>query len=116
MQKDIVLALVGAFVLILPATQYTLATSAFDYVPYVQTLGIEMLNFGHPSDFTALFKVNAVEKNLKDIKILISSDIETIQKNVSYIEAYGFDLVKVRIKASDPSSINAKIIDYQIKD
>lgn len=85
-----------------------------DFMP---TLGFKSLSKfeGDSSNTYAVeFTLTAAEKSVKNIKIICTSDVETIETEVTRLRALATTTNVVRIKAMDPASITGEIISFQI--
>jgi hypothetical protein len=73
--------------------------------------------FGNsPDTFNAIYKVYAGDQNVKDLRIFVKSDMETIWSTVGGIWADDYELTTIKIRALEPTSINAIITDWQFND
>ena len=109
-----ILALVAAFMLILPAGQYAFAKFAGDDGPFITSVGTKIWSSNYPNYFIATYKVHAGEQSVENVKILVFSDRQVTETTVDFVSANNYDLITVKIMAFSPYSINAKIIDYQV--
>jgi len=66
--------------------------------------------------YAVVFSVTAGNANLENIKILCSSDVETLETSVSSLFATSTTKNMVRIHVMDPNSINGEIISFEIND
>ncbi len=65
--------------------------------------------------FRTIIKVsNAADSNVRNVEILVTSDTETIQTELQGNLVPKHSMVTAMIKATDPASINAKIIGFEI--
>ncbi len=111
-----ILALVAAFIIILPASQYAFARFAGDDGPFITSVGTKMWSSNYPNYFIATYKVHAGDQSVENVKILVLSDRQVTKTTVDFVSANDYDLITVKIMAYSPYSINAKIIDFQIKE
>jgi len=65
--------------------------------------------------FRTIIKVsNAADSNVRNVEILVTSDTETIQTELQGNLVQKHSMVTAMIKATDPASINAKIIGFEL--
>jgi len=65
--------------------------------------------------FRTIIKVsNAADSNVRNVEILVTSDTETIQTELQGNLGSRHSTVTTLIKATDPASINAKIIGFEL--
>ncbi len=65
--------------------------------------------------FRTIIKVsNAADSNVRNVEILVTSDTETIQTELQGNLVPKHSMVTAMIKATDPASINAKIIGFEL--
>ena len=84
---------------------------------FMPTLGFKSLSKfegDSPNTYTVEFTVTAAEKTVKNIKIICTTDVETIETDVALLRALTTTTNVVRIKAMDPASITGEIISFQI--
>jgi len=85
-----------------------------DFMP---TLGFKSLSKfvgDSPNTYTVEFTVTAAEKTVKNIKIKCTTDVETIETEITRLRALTTTTNVIRIKAMDPASITGEIISFQI--
>ncbi len=98
----------------MPIVMSVIEDSMPDYMP---SLGFKSLSkfLGDTSNtYTVEFTVTAAERNLKSIKIICKTDVETIETEVSNLSALETTTNVLRIRAMDPASITGEIISFQI--
>jgi len=77
--------------------------------------GFNEAQYDTTQTFRALYKVqNAGDGDVRNVKILVSSDTETIQETLQGNLDPKHSVISVMIKAVNPSSITADIVDFQI--
>ena len=84
---------------------------------YMPTLGFKSLSKfeGDSSNTYAVeFTVTAAQKNLRNVKIICSTDVETIETEITSLNALQTTTNLLRIRAMDPASITGEIISFQI--
>jgi len=85
-----------------------------DFMP---TLGFKSLSKfadDSPNTYAVEFTVTAGEKSVKNIKIICTTDVETVETEITRLRALATTTNVVRIKAMDPASITGEIISFQI--
>lgn len=85
-----------------------------DFMP---TLGFKSLSKfadDSPNTYAVEFTVTAAEKSVKNIKIKCTTDVETVETEITRLRALATTTNVVRIKAMDPASITGEIISFQI--
>jgi len=85
-----------------------------DFMP---TLGFKSLSkFAGDSanTYAVEFTVTAAERAVKNIKIKCTTDVETVETEITRLRALATTTNVVRIKAMDPASITGEIISFQI--
>ena len=66
--------------------------------------------------FSVVYRVvNAADSDVQNVEISVSSDTETVIEELQGNLAPKHSVVSVMIKATDPASINAEIVDFDFK-
>jgi len=85
-----------------------------DFMPSLGFKSLSKFEGDSSNTYAVEFTVTAAEKDLKNIKIICKTDVETIETEVSSLAALTTTTNMLRIKAMDPASITGEIISFQI--
>ena len=85
-----------------------------DFMPSLGFKSLSMFEGDSSNTYAVEFTVTAAERNLKSIKIICKTDVETIETEVSNLSALETTTNVIRIRAMDPASITGEIISFQI--
>lgn len=111
----------------LPLFTIALANAAFaGSAPIVELVDTKPFIGGQANEYLAVFKVYAGDDNLQEVYIIVQSDMDLIEKKIEggskadinhegHISANTYAVNTVKIKASDPVSIDAKLLSYKIR-
>ena len=95
--------------------------------PSIELMDVTAFPGQTAKEHRAIFKVFAGDNTIRDVQMLVKSDLETIQQqaigagksgddNTGVIHAGGYSIVTVNIKVSDPNTISAELLGYQTFD
>jgi len=87
-----------------------------DFMPSLGFVSVHNFSGDSPNTYAVVFTVTAGEANLENIKILCTTDVDTLETEVSSLTALTTTTNMVRIKAMDPTSVRGEIISFQIND
>ncbi len=87
-----------------------------DFMPSLGFVSVYNFSGDSPNTYAVVFTVTAGEANLENIKILCTTDVDTLETEVSSLTALTTTTNMVRIKAMDPTSVTGEIISFQIND
>jgi len=77
--------------------------------------GFNIEQYDTTETFRAIYKVqNDSDADVRNVKILVSSDTETIQETLQGNLDPKHSVISVMIKAVNPSSISADIVSFQV--
>lgn len=91
--------------------------------PSVSYIGSTPVIGGENGEYWAQFRVYAGDDNVSKVHLNIQSDRDAIKivasgnnisRNSGFIGAHTYAITTVKLKADDPTSIKASILDYQI--
>lgn len=111
----------------LPLFTVALANTAFaGSEPLVELVDTKPFIGGQANEYLAVFKVYAGDDDLQEVYIIVQSDMDLIEKkieggskadvnNEGHISANTYAVNPVKIKASDPTSIDGKLLSYKIR-
>ena len=85
-----------------------------DYMPSLGLKSISKFMSDAKNTYVVEFTVTAAEKNLENITITCTTDVETIETTITRLPALTSTTNVVRILAMDPASITGGIISFQI--
>jgi len=85
-----------------------------DYMPSLGLKSISKFMSDAKNTYVIEFTVTAAEKNLENIKIICTTDVETIETTITRLPALTSTTNVVRILAMDPASVTGEIISFQI--
>jgi len=85
-----------------------------DYMPSLGLKSISKFMSDAKNTYVVEFTVTAAEKNLENITITCTTDVETIETTISRLPALTSTTNVVRILAMDPASVTGEIISFQI--
>lgn len=85
-----------------------------DYMPSLGLKSISKFMSDAKNTYVVEFTVTAAEKNLENITITCTTDVETIETTITRLPALTSTTNVVRILAMDPASITGEIISFQI--
>ena len=80
--------------------------------PFVKEMTIFSASANSDNLFKAWYNVYAGDKNLVFVKLLVTSDMDSMMTTIGGIGFQGYSPVSVLLKASDPSSISAEIVGW----
>lgn len=81
--------------------------------PSVKEVGIISGSANSDNLFKAMYNVYAGDKDVVFVKLLVTSDTDSMMTSIGGIGFTGFSPVSVLLKANDPSTISALIVDWQ---
>jgi len=95
--------------------------------PSVELVDVKALPHQSDKEHRAIFKVFAGDNTIRDVQILVKSDLETIHQQAIGVDKSGDDrtgmifageyaIVTVDIKVSDPNTISVELLGYQTFD
>ncbi len=84
--------------------------------PYIEEFEVIKGSTDSENMFKAIYKVYAGEQNISKIQILVKSDSDLVYMTSSGIWEGGYDLITIRIQASDKDSISTEILSWEIKE
>jgi len=84
--------------------------------PVVGIISVNNFSGESPNTFNAIVEVSAGSENLENVKVLVESDTQTVLSTTGGVFAYDSVINTVKIKAQDPNSVTAFIVDYKIND
>jgi len=85
-----------------------------DFMPSLGFKSLSMFDGDSSNTYTVEFTVTAAEKDLKNIKVVCKTDVETIETEISNLSALETTTNVLRIRAMDPTSITGEILSFQI--
>jgi len=87
-----------------------------DFMPSLKFVSVHNFSGDSPNTYAVVFTVTAGKANLENIMILCTTDVGTLETEVTSLAALTTTTNMVRIKAMDPASITGEIISFQIND
>jgi len=87
-----------------------------EYMPSLGFVSVSNFSGDSPNTYAVVFTVTAGKANLENIKIICTTDVGTLETEVSSLSALTTTRNMVRIQAMDPTSITGEIISFQIND
>ena len=82
--------------------------------PYFDLVDVQKASANSEDLFKAIYTVYAGEQDVTDIQLLVKSDKDSILTTIGGISEMASSPVTVVLKASDPGSISAEILDWKL--
>jgi len=84
--------------------------------PVIEIVSVNNFSGESPNTFNAVFELSAGSQNLENVQILVESDTQTVLSTTGGVFAHDSVINTVKIKAQDPNSVTATIVDYILND
>ena len=84
--------------------------------PIIWIISVNNFSGESPNTFNAVFELSAGSQNLENVQVLVESDTQKVLTTTGGIFAHDSVINTVKIKAQDPNSVTATIVDYILND
>ena len=83
--------------------------------PFIEKVDVISASANSDDLFKAMYNVYAGDRDVVFVKLLVTSDKDSMMTTIGGIGFSGFTPVAVLLKASDSDSISAKIVDWEYR-
>ncbi len=82
--------------------------------PYFYLIAVQLTSANSDNLYNAIFDVWAGDENVIDVQLAVKSDRESFTTMAGSFNAGDHSITTIKIRADDPSSIDAKILSWNI--